>query len=240
MMKRLVMLLVIALLSVGVICAVSAENAKLYTTGNVLAAGNYNNSATSSDLTLIIKLTAGDKVLVDEGATVSYILPDTNIDGWTTKDFNDSAWKVGISGVGYADNDDNTTITGPVPSIYTRYHFDAPNASSVKEVTFLIDYDDFYILWLNGVEVARYDPIKDIAPGGVPGFDEVTKKGVTDHESSDTAAGKPNAARWDKPQGAAAGQIAKHVVAVDLGAVVSAVNAKAKLATTWGDIKAVR
>jgi hypothetical protein len=239
-MKRLVMLLVIALISVGVICAVSAENAKLYTTGNVLAAGNYNNSATSSDLTLIIKMTAGDKVLVDEGSAVMYTVPTADIAGWTTKSFNDSAWTAGVSGVGYADSDDNTTITGPVPSIYTRYHFDAPNASSVKEVTFLVDYDDFYIIWLNGVEVARYDPIKDIAPGGVPAWDEVTKKGVTDHESSDTAAGKPNAARWDKPQGAAAGQIAKHVVAVDLGAVVSAVNATAKLATAWGEIKSAR
>jgi hypothetical protein len=239
-MKRLVMLLVIALISVGVICTVSAENAKLYPTGNVLAAGNYNNSATSSDLTLIIKMTGGGSVLVDEGSAVMYIVPTADIAGWTTKSFNDSAWTAGLSGVGYADSDDNTTITGPVSSVYTRYHFDAPNASSVKEVTFLVDYDDFYIIWLNGVEVARYDPIKDIAPGGVPAWDEVTKKGVTDHESSDTAAGKPNAARWDKPQGAAAGQIAKHVVAIDFGGVITAVNAKAKLATAWGEIKSVR
>lgn len=238
-MKRSIMFLMITLLLVGITFAVYAETPKLYTKGNVLAAGNYNNSATSSDLTLIIKMTAGNTILVDEGSAVSYLVPDKDVDGWTKKDFNDSAWKTGKSGVGYADNDDNTVITGPVPSIYTRYHFDASNASGAKEVTFLVDYDDFFILWLNGVEVARYDGIKNVSAGKAPGWDELTKAGVTDHESTDTAAGTPNAARWDKPQGIAASQITKIVVAVEFDNA-TAVTPKAKLASTWGTIKLIQ
>jgi hypothetical protein len=237
MFKRSVILLVVVLFSMGIVCATYAANAKFYAKGNVLAAAVYNNSATSSDMTLIIKMSAGNTVFIDEGSTVSYIVPTADIANWTTKDFNDSSWKTGPSGVGYADSDDNTTITGPVNSIYTRYHFDAPTASTIKQVTFLVDYDDFYILWLNGVEVARTPRINNVAAGKVPGWDEVTKAGVTDHESSDTAAGKPNAARWTKAVGEGAGQILQNVVNVDFA---TSVDPATKLPLSWGEIKSVR
>lgn len=235
-MRKSIMFLMITLLLIGITCAVYAETPKLYPRGNVLAAGNYNNSATSSDLTLIVKMTAGSDVLVDEGSAVRYLLPTADVNGWTNRNFDDSGWTAGISGVGYADDDDNTTIVGPVPSIYTRYAFDAPNAAN--EVTFLVDYDDFYILWLNGVEVARYDGIKGVSAGKVPAFDEMAKAGVTDHEASKTApgAGKPNSARWNATVGWSAGQIAKHVVSVEFDNA-TAVTPKVKLASTWGTIK---
>jgi hypothetical protein len=225
-MRKYIVFSITILLAFGLACATYAAP-KLYATGNVLAAGNYNNSATSSDLTLIIKMTAGNTILIDEGSEVRYLVPTADVNGWTEKNFNDSGWTAGISGVGYADNDDNTVITGPVPSVYTRYHFDAP---TTNEVTFLVDFDDFYIIWLNGEEVARAEAIKNVSPGKAPGFDELTKAGVTDHESSDTAAGKPNAVRWENAR------IVKHVVAVEFDNATS-VSPKAKLTATWGDIK---
>lgn len=237
MFKRFAMLLLVVSFSIGIICVThAAEKPKLFVKGNVLAAGNYNNSATSSDLTLIIKMSAGNTVFVDEGSEVFYIAPDKNIDGWTAKNFDDSGWKKGPSGVGYADNDDNTTITGPVQSIYTRYHFDAP--VNVNEVSFLVDHDDFYIMWLNGVEVARTPSINNVAAGKVPGFDEVTKAGITDHESTDTAAGKPNATRWTKAVGTGASQLGQHTVAVEFD--TTSVDPMTKLTLSWGAIKSAR
>jgi len=238
MSKRPLTTLMIILLSMCfVFVTFAAEKPKFYIKGNVLAAGNYGNSATSSDMTLIIKMTGGNTVYIDEGSPVSYIAPDKDIADWTTKNFNDSAWKTGISGVGYADNDDNTVITGPVPAIYTRYHFDAPNAKDVKEVTFLVDYDDFFILWLNGVEVGRNDSIKNVSAGKVPAFDQMIKAGITDHEATDLAAGKPNAARWNAPKGNASGQIVQLVVAVDFSDTATSVSPMTKLTLSWGSIK---
>lgn len=240
MFKRTLILLVVVLFSMGVACATYAANAKFYAKDNVLAAGSYNNSATSSDLTLIIKMSAGNTVFIDEGSNVSYIVPTANIDGWTTKNFNDSAWLKGVSGVGYADNDDNTVIVGPVNCVYTRYHFDAPTASTIKEVTFLVDYDDFYILWLNGVEVARTPRINNVAAGRVPNWNEMITAGVTDHEATNTPAGKPNATRWTKAVGEASGQILRHVVAVDFGDPSTAVDPMTKLSLSWGEIKSAK
>jgi hypothetical protein len=238
MMKRLVMFLVITLLSVGVIYAVSAENAKLYTTGNVLAVGLWNNATTSSDMSLIVKGTAGDMVLMDEGSPVSYIIPTADINGWTAQKFDDSSWTAGVSGIGYADADDNTVIPGPPQTcFYARYHFDAPKAKDVNEATFLFDYDDAFIVFLNGVEIGRSYNVK-FAAGQLPALNVALADIVSvDHEATDIAAGKPNATRWDKPVGDAGGQLAKKVVPVDFGDVVSAVSPMSKLAITWGSMK---
>lgn len=238
MFKRFAILLPVVLLSVGIVCATYAANAPLYVMDNVLAAGNYNNSATSSDLTLIIKMSAGNTVFVDEGSEVSYTVPTANIAGWTERNFNDSGWTKGISGVGYADNDDNTTIVGPVQSVYTRYHFDAPASGNINQVTLLVDHDDFYIIWLNGVEVARTPRISNVAAGRVPDWNEVTRAGITDHESTDTAAGKPNASRWTKAVGEGHNQLGQHIVAVDFD--TTSVDPMTKLSLSWGAIKSAR
>jgi hypothetical protein len=237
-MKRSVTLFVIALLSIGIVCATYAENAKLYTSGNVLAVVLFNNSESSSDMSLIVKGTAGDMVLMDEGAEVSYIIPTAEIDGWTKKDFNDSSWTVGVTGIGYADSDDNTTIAGPPQKeFYVRYHFDAPKAQDVKEATFLFDYDDAYIAVLNGVEVARSNNVK-FAAGSMPGFNVALGDIVSvDHEATKVAPGKPNADRWTKPVGWAQSELGKHVVAIDFGGSVTAVSPASKLAVTWGSMK---
>lgn len=77
-------------------------------------------------------------------------MPDT----WIQVTFNDKDWKDGISGVGFSDNDDNTTTPSALISIWIRYRFNAPNADKIKELVLLADYDDAYIAWLNGVKIA--------------------------------------------------------------------------------------
>jgi hypothetical protein len=216
MLKQMFFYVIITLL---VICFASticfAANPLLYAKENVLAVGIYNNATSSSDLTLIVRADVGNNTIFDEGYEIAYTIPKSDIKGWTTIEFDASTWKKGVSGIGYADNDDNTTVPSGIASVYVRYYFDVPNAKDFREITFWVDYDDAYILWLNDVEVGRSDNVKNIAPKGIPNWNQVL--GIVDHESTDTPAGKPNAARWARAVGPGAGQIMQHTAEYDFG-----------------------
>lgn len=198
-------ILVFFFVSVWMVSSTGAADPELFLEGNVLAAGNYNAGAGSSDITLIVRIVADGEILVDEGMAVGYIVPEEDIDDWHEVDFDDSDWNGGISGVGYGDNDDNTGVrSGNVLSVYTRYYFDAPDARNIDEITVMVDYDDGYILWLNGEEICGTVN----APGGKPPAWNANGGG---HEATGLDRGKPNNARWD-----AAG-IDKWGVPVDFG-----------------------
>lgn len=237
-MQALVTFTMIVLLFAGAFCNTYADNPKIYAKDNILAVGNYNVNATSSDLSFIARVEVNEKAIIDEGSELVYIVPEKDIDGWQKAKFNDSGWEKGISGIGYADSDDNIVLPGWVAAVYSRYHFDIQNANSTKEITFLLDYDDSYILWLNDVEVGRSDNIKTVVPNGVPGFSEPLGKIAVDHEATILAAGKPNAERWKKAVGWGHNQLGKHVVAVGYGGLSGlAVNPIGSLTTTWGNVK---
>ena len=73
---------------------------------------------------------------------------------WTSPTFNDAAWSSGKGGVGYSDNDDRTVIA-PVMSVYTRTKFSIADLSKVERAVLNVDYDDGFVAYINGVEVAR-------------------------------------------------------------------------------------
>lgn len=81
--------------------------------------------------------------------------------GWMESDFDDSAWDTGPGGIGYGDSDDATDVgaemQGNTPSLYMRMHFSvsAANAARSDALRLDIDYDDGFIAFINGVEVAR-------------------------------------------------------------------------------------
>ena len=83
---------------------------------NVLAAAAINDSAGSSDLTLIIQITVGNDIVLDEDHACKVIVPEENIPddgnptGWTEPNFDDDDWDDGEYGIGYGDGDDNTVI----------------------------------------------------------------------------------------------------------------------------------
>ena len=171
-----------------------AEQAPLYKTNNVLVGANFNDGAGSSDMTLVMRL-AGDKTIyVDEGDDVKYITDPDNegVEGWTEIDFDDSDWSDGMSSVGFSDGDDNTTVPAGRISIWTRYYFDAPDAAKTKSLTLMSDYDDQFIAWLNGVQIAA----SINAPRGDPPAWNATAGGVNNHGSTEMPAGNPNEARW--------------------------------------------
>ena len=76
---------------------------------------------------------------------------DTN---WRNLSFNDNTWTSGAGGIGYGDGDDATTISMCV-SVYMRRTFSISDTSKIAEAIFNIDYDDAFVAYLNGVEIAR-------------------------------------------------------------------------------------
>ena len=183
-------------------------------------------------MTLIMRLLGDDdEIYVDEGSDVKYIHdPDNDEvgDEWIEVDFDDSDWEDGISGVGFADGDDNTLVPAGRISIWTRYYFDARNAAKIKTLTLLADYDDQYIAWLNGVKIAASAG----APAGDPPAWNASSGGVPNRGALERAAGQPNEGRWTQ------GAIEHTEVDFKFGGNSPiAVEALNKLAITWGSLK---
>lgn len=226
-------LLVLTALAFAASGIARAQTAPLYARNNVLVGANFNDGPGSSDMTLIMRLSSGAKIYVDEGAKVKYVHDPDNKDvkpGWTKIVYDDAKWLDGISGVGFSDNDDNTEVPASRISIWTRYVFDVSDAATIKELILLADYDDQYAAWLNGTLIA--ESVAGLVPkGGEPKWD-VTQGGTPNHGSCELVKGKPNAARWN------CARVIKTVVDFKYaGASGFAVDPKGKTAMTWGELK---
>lgn len=85
---------------------------------------------------------------------------------WNTVSFDDSAWFEGPTGIGYGDGDDATVLSDMqynYITVYARKTFNITNSSLVSEVILNIDFDDGFVAYLNGQEVARKS-----MPAGTP------------------------------------------------------------------------
>ncbi|MBN1562021.1 CotH kinase family protein, partial [candidate division KSB1 bacterium] len=100
--------------------------------------------------------------IIRQGDRWSYHRGDSEpLAGWRTIDFDDSAWPTGASGFGYGDGDDATMVQN-VLSIYARTSFYIENPDQVSRLLLHVDYDDGFIAYINGFEIAR-------ANLGIPG-----------------------------------------------------------------------
>ncbi len=122
--------------------------------------------------------------LVLETDTFRYLLPTVEpAADWMVESFNDSAWKTGIGGFGYADDDDNTVVAATT-SIYLRKTLTMPVGVPVKQLLLDIDYDDAFVAYINGVEVARSANLLE----GTPSMDGSV---TVDHEAVMYSGGTP-------------------------------------------------
>jgi len=80
--------------------------------------------------------------------------PDSN---WRS-DINDSTWLIGQNGIGFGDNDDSTIITN-TKALYLRYEFDITNKADITKLLLHADYDDSFVAYINGIEIARSNNI---------------------------------------------------------------------------------
>ncbi len=85
-----------------------------------------------------------------------YWMPDAEPDSaWKNIGFNDTLWLEGSGGFGRGDGDDNTILPDTVATVYLRKTFVIPDTSVISLVLLQVDYDDAFVAYLNGVEIAR-------------------------------------------------------------------------------------
>ena len=123
-----------------------------------------------------------DTVLVSEASQARYLVPANNDLGrrWVSPKFDDSTWQTGFAGVGFERRkggridytDHLRTDLGPQmhdlhSSVYTRIEFDVDDPDSIGQLILKMKYDDAFIAFVDGVEVAR----SDSAPHGIPLID---------------------------------------------------------------------
>ncbi|MBN2456795.1 MAG: metallophosphoesterase, partial [Sedimentisphaerales bacterium] len=99
--------------------------------------------------------------------------------GWKDPNFDDSSWLKGPTGIGYGDTDDATVLSdmqNNYISVYARKDFNVPEPNEVYRLLFSMDYDDGFVAYLNGTEIARAN-----VNGNPPAYD---MNSITDHEAS--------------------------------------------------------
>ncbi len=93
--------------------------------------------------------------VIDMGDEWRYIVPGSELPTtWRGLGFDDSGWYSGPSGFGYGDGDDATVIE-PTMSVFIRKTFIVDDKDDVAQAYLHIDFDDAFIAYINGVEVAR-------------------------------------------------------------------------------------
>ena len=79
--------------------------------------------------------------------------------GWATATFDDAAWTRGASGFGYGTDCVHRTVLSDMKdgysSLYLRRAFDVADPAAIQALTLTMDYDDGFVAYLNGTEVAR-------------------------------------------------------------------------------------
>ena len=141
-----------------------------------------------------VNITVTGQSLVFTGAIWKY-LDDGSDQGtaWTAPAFNDGGWASGPAEMGYGDDTENpprpeATVVGYGPdpgnkyiTTYFRHNFVVKNAASYTNLVLDVMRDDGAVVYLNGVEAARFHmpegPIDYLTPASTPavgGTDEYT------------------------------------------------------------------
>jgi len=94
---------------------------------------------------------------------------------WALPAFDDSNWLTGKGGFGYGDADDETIIPNTF-ALYMRHSFVIIDKAAIATMILQADYDDAFVAYLNGVEIARAN-----IEGNPPLFNTET---ITDHEAT--------------------------------------------------------
>jgi hypothetical protein len=109
------------------------------------------------------------ETIISTGMTCRYLVPSAPVDAsWADPGFDDSGWTFATGGVGYGDEDDNTLISQAI-SVYCRYDFTLSSADIISSLILDMDFDDGFVAYLNGTELARYNMGED---GSVTSWDQ--------------------------------------------------------------------
>ena len=132
------------------------------------------------------RISAGSaRSLVREDDIFRYIAPTQNQgNGWKNTGYNDSNWDQGQGGFGYGDGDDVTNVSFGTRSVFVRKTFNIENVNAITNLYLDIDFDDAFVAFINGVEIAR-----DNIDGATPNYLSLAN---TDKEAKIYTGGDPN------------------------------------------------
>jgi hypothetical protein len=88
-----------------------------------------------------------------KGSEAAGLLPD-----WKNTGFDDSGWSTGNTPFWYGDGTGGTELTdmqGYYSTLYMRTTFNAENINNINTLTLYADFDDGFVIWINGEEVLR-------------------------------------------------------------------------------------
>jgi hypothetical protein len=131
---------------------------------------------------------------VKDNVVWKYTVPSSNIPQWFSPTFNDVSWSSGQGGIGFGDGDDNTLIPTSSVSVYMRRSFFITDTAAIAIAVFHMDYDDGFVAYLNGKEIARANMVgtpnynsyasaiaeAQLYQGGQPNFSIVLPKAALD------------------------------------------------------------
>jgi hypothetical protein len=93
---------------------------------------------------------------VKDNDTWKWLNPDAStLSTWKDLNYDDANWNEGQGGFGFGDNDDVTTFASSKASVYTRINFAIADTSIISAAVLHMDYDDGFVAYLNGQEIAR-------------------------------------------------------------------------------------
>lgn len=127
------------------------------------------------------------ETILYDSTTWKYQVPNVNTpSNWQASNFNDANWNSAKGGFGFGDNDDFTVLPTNSTAVYLRRAFTINDLSSIIAVALHLDYDDGYIAYLNGIEIARNG-----IPNGIPGYNTLAN---ISHEAQLYQNGQPDLA----------------------------------------------
>ena len=117
-----------------------------------------------------------------------YLNPDYEPDPqWKLNEYCDTAWNVGRGGFGFGDDDDTTVMADTLRTFYLRKTFTVSDTSKIINAVFHADYDDGFVVYLNGKEIIRENIFPD---GKTPHYQQTA---MFDKEAVMIQGGRPTA-----------------------------------------------
>ena len=119
----------------------------------------------ASSLLFLLSTAAYPDLLLPRNATWQYLKGTAEasapVDAWRLTGFDDSSWNTGSTPIRYGDGVGGTILDdmrGNYTSVFMRRSFNVPDLAQVARLNLNVDWDDGYLLWINGVLVDSRNP----------------------------------------------------------------------------------
>lgn len=94
--------------------------------------------------------------LVEATDEFLYVVGSSSISkDWYKVDYDDTGWKKGAGGFGYGSPYAATIVPEGTISVFVRKRFTVTDLEAIKELMLDLDYDDGFVVYINGHEVVR-------------------------------------------------------------------------------------